>query len=890
MKINNIFNPAMTLMGKLTYPKKIALIGIISLLATSLLSFTLSIQQKVIIQAHLQLEGIEEIVALNRVVQLAQQYRGLSAATFSGDISLLKQHTLKEQETEDALNLALVSLNPDVTLKGVEHLKQLLQTIKEEHDSVSLEDDFAKHSFFIAQVQLLAKLVAEYHQLLTTNSLTSYYLVDNLVNSIPESIEYMGQIRAIVTGVLSNKVLSPLQRDQLIRLESLVERSFGQFEFNTSAIKRSSPDMAALIDKSYQDFLSNKNRQLKLVHDDVLTGNFTHPPALFFRDRTDAIDKIYSLMNHSLVPRLQTYINKRVNTAETMLLNTIGFSVGLLLIILYLLVGLYKSVLKNINHISQTVDEYAQGDFDTRIKLETFDEMREISISVNAMADGANKARAEIEKERKRLNSIIDDAMDGLVQMNDQGVIVGWNRQAEHIFGWTKEQAIGNELYSIILPDKYQKQHSADFKKSLKLGQLRKFGIATEVTAINAKGIEFPIEISISMLQHNGQIEFTAFIRDLTQLKKDKQDLVKSEESLKNAQMVAHLGSWDLDIINNELTWSEEVYRIFEYDTTLDPSYNYYLNTIHKDDRDRVHKSYLDSVERKTEYSIEHRMMMKDGRVKYILKQGKSEYSEQGEAIRSYGSVLDITERKEYELKLIQLKMDADKANRTKSKFLANMSHELRTPMHGILSFSSFGIKKIDTVERRKLGEYFFNIQVSGQRLLVLLNDLLDLSKIESGKIKLNIKEGDLGAVFNSCYIEQQQRIKDSNLTININISSPVIGQFDSDRIGQVITNLFSNSIKFTPEGGIITVTIENRNDELSFILQDQGVGIPEGELEDVFDAFIQSSKTDTGAGGTGLGLAICKNIIDQHNGKIWSENHPNGGALFQFSIPSKQD
>ncbi|NOQ77615.1 MAG: PAS domain S-box protein [Methylococcaceae bacterium] len=230
----------------------------------------------------------------------------------------------------------------------------------------------------------------------------------------------------------------------------------------------------------------------------------------------------------------------------------------------------------------------------------------------------------------------------------------------------------------------------------------------------------------------------------------------------------------------------------------------------------------------------------------------------------------------------------ANEANQSKSEFLANMSHELRTPMHGILSFSRFGIKKIDSVSKEKLAQYFSNIQTSGERLLALLNDLLDLSKLEAGKMDLNIKESDLVAVFNSCYAEQEQRMDDLGLTLAINKpDKPVVGQFDAVRIGQVITNLLSNAIKFSPAGNVITVTFEkNAEQTLVFSLQDEGEGIPQDELEDVFDAFIQSSKTGSGIGGTGLGLAISKHIIDAHDGKIWAENTVKGGALFSFTLP----
>ena len=242
---------------------------------------------------------------------------------------------------------------------------------------------------------------------------------------------------------------------------------------------------------------------------------------------------------------------------------------------------------------------------------------------------------------------------------------------------------------------------------------------------------------------------------------------------------------------------------------------------------------------------------------------------------------------------------EAEAANRAKSEFLANMSHELRTPMHSILSFSNFGIDKLQTAPLEKLGTYFERIHQSGDRLLILVNDLLDLAKLEAGKMGLEIADCELAEVVESRMAEQEATAKQKGVTIKMEHSSEEIqGTFDSIRIGQVVANLLSNAVKFTPPGKLITLSIHPSNmmteyadgsskvPSILFRIQDEGIGIPEDELERVFDKFIQSSTTNTGAGGTGLGLAICKQIIDAHGGKIWAEIYEGGGAIFSFEIP----
>ena len=248
---------------------------------------------------------------------------------------------------------------------------------------------------------------------------------------------------------------------------------------------------------------------------------------------------------------------------------------------------------------------------------------------------------------------------------------------------------------------------------------------------------------------------------------------------------------------------------------------------------------------------------------------------------------------------LKRAKEEAEDANRMKSEFLSNISHEIRTPMHQILSYSRFGIDKFSKAEKEKLHHYFSQINTIGHSLQLLLDDLLDLSKLESGKVDYEMKITDLQTLsknvskaFNSMAIERGVALK----TEKSNINSQII--CDEKKISQVVSNLLSNAFKFSPRGKSISISFNQstinitgtaRRDSIMISVKDEGIGIPEDELTSVFDKFIQSSKTKTGAGGTGLGLAICQEIIKAHHGKIWAENNSAGGATFNFILPYRQ-
>ncbi len=285
-----------------------------------------------------------------------------------------------------------------------------------------------------------------------------------------------------------------------------------------------------------------------------------------------------------------------------------------------------------------------------------------------------------------------------------------------------------------------------------------------------------------------------------------------------------------------------------------------------------------------------------DGSLSWLQTSKIPLHDTQDQTIGILGTYEDITDRKQAENQLILAKDEAQKANHAKSDFLANMSHELRTPLHGILSFARFGLKNAKKGDLAKLEQYFDWINQSGERLLVLLNDLLDLSKLESGKLELDIQQYDIKQIIENCVAEMSASIEEKKIQIHWqDRTHSTLAEFDKVRIGQVVTNLLSNAYKFSNTGDSILIDLSEYSLSLTdhepipgllCSIQDEGIGIPEDELDSIFDKFIQSSKTKSKSGGTGLGLAISQEIIKAHHGKIWAENSVQGGATFRFAIP----
>lgn len=260
-----------------------------------------------------------------------------------------------------------------------------------------------------------------------------------------------------------------------------------------------------------------------------------------------------------------------------------------------------------------------------------------------------------------------------------------------------------------------------------------------------------------------------------------------------------------------------------------------------------------------------------------------------------------ISSRKAIEERLVQSKEQAELASIAKSEFLDNMSHELRTPMHAILNYSKFGQKKIGAIPQEKILYYFSQIHEAGIRLMSFLNDLLDLSRTEPGKWSCSFAEANINQIIDDAISKSDALLKKKEISIKIlnksNISKVMC---DELKITQVVRSLLKNAIDYSPDRSTILIEIDastlTRIDEnrakivlaVRVKIRDQGIGIPNDELIQIFDTFAQSSRTNTGAGGKGLGLAICKEIIKSHGGEIWAENNPDLGATLSFKIPLK--
>jgi len=365
--------------------------------------------------------------------------------------------------------------------------------------------------------------------------------------------------------------------------------------------------------------------------------------------------------------------------------------------------------------------------------------------------------------------------------------------------------------------------------------------------------------------------ELVAVYDDVTARKQAEEQINMQNYYLQRSQDLALVGSWDLDLVNNSLTWTDETYRIFEVPPGTPLSYDQFIGFVHSDDRERVEKAWQAALLH-WDYDVEHRINA-GGKVKWVREKAKLQHDEHGQAVRAIGAVVDITEYK----RLVGLR----------DEFVNTVSHELRTPMAIIHEGVAQVLEGIHGPVNEEQTRFLSTTLRSIDRLGRIINDLLDISRLESGRMEAKKEPIDLGQLAREVAAVFRPQIEKKGLEFIESIpADPVTLCADRDELTEVLTNLLGNALKFT-EHGRIELTVGETADAVECSVSDTGRGIGAKDQPRLFEKFTQFGRT-AGAGekGTGLGLAIVKALVELHDGKIRVESAENAGSRFIFTLP----
>jgi PAS domain S-box-containing protein len=397
-------------------------------------------------------------------------------------------------------------------------------------------------------------------------------------------------------------------------------------------------------------------------------------------------------------------------------------------------------------------------------------------------------------------------------------------------------------------------------------------------------------------IETHGDDEFVelseAFNTMTAKLSDSYHELRQQEERLRLTLAAGQMASWDWNMQSGEIIWNDTHYRMMGYEPgEVKPSHQVLADRVHPDDREATQSLIQQCMAEKRLYTAEFRTLWPDGTIRWLEARGDFEYAADNQSLCNFGVMLDITERKRAEEQLCRAKEDAEAATSAKSQFLSNMSHELRTPMTGVLGMIELTLgTSLDEKQRNFLGI----AQSSAHSLLRILNDILDLSKIEAGKVSISnepfVLSACVAAATDLLIPEAHRKEVQLDRVIAKNLPDIVIG--DQFRLKQVLINLIGNAVKFT-EAGTVVVRVEAGNTtaagqrEFTFSVTDSGIGIPQEKHHLLFDNFSQVDDSHNRRfGGTGLGLVISKKIVELMGGTISFTSEVDVGSTFAFTIP----
>lgn len=498
------------------------------------------------------------------------------------------------------------------------------------------------------------------------------------------------------------------------------------------------------------------------------------------------------------------------------------------------------------------------------------------------------KSKNLLKQSEERNRIIMNSSLNAIVTIDIKGKITFWNNQAEIIFGWKKEEVLGKTLNETIIPDRHKDGHVNGLKYYEKTGKGPVLNKQIELPAINNVGHEFPVEISIIPLEQNGEVFFCSFMQDISERKKTETKLKVQEEKYRN--IIANMNLGLIEVDNNEIIQfaNQSFANIsgFEIEELigLNPAKTFVFgeNLEKLNAKNKLREKGVSDV-----YQIP--VKNKRGELRWWAIGGAPNYDDKGKLVGSIGIHLDITEQKQMEIELENEKLKAEQASKAKEAFLANMSHEIRTPLNGIIGF-------LRELERQNLTDlqkkYVENSTVASKHLLSIINNILDISKIEAGEMSLEVEDFVFENVIGNVMNVLEPLAKKKGLKLLKQISNDVHNVLKGDilRLEQVLFNLVGNSLKFTSKGKIF-LKCEVLKDAKTFqrlqiSVQDTGIGMEQSFAENIFNKFSQEDKAITRKfGGTGLGMAITKELIQLMKGKINVQSQKGLGTTISFII-----
>jgi PAS domain S-box-containing protein len=494
----------------------------------------------------------------------------------------------------------------------------------------------------------------------------------------------------------------------------------------------------------------------------------------------------------------------------------------------------------------------------------------------------------ELKRSEVRKAAIVDSALDCIVTIDHEGCITEFNPPAEHTFGYRRNEVLGKPLADVIIPPSLREKHRQGFARYLATGEARVLGKRIEMTAVRADGSEFPVELAITRIPLEGPPSFTGYLRDITERKRAEQELRRSEAFLAEAQHLSRIGSFSWRVPTDEITWSEQLYRIFQIDRDARVTFELIGTRIHPEDLSVFQEHIERSRRDRSDVHLEFRLQMPDGAVKYVHvvahirgDHGQPEY---------IGAVQDVTERRSSEEALSKTRSELSHVARVTSLgvLTASIAHEVNQPLSGIVTNASTCLRMLaaDPPNVDGARETARRTIRDGNRASEVISRLRSLY----GKKDPTIESVDLNEATREVLALSLSELQKNRVILRPELAHdlPLVAG-DRVQLQQVILNLLRNAsdamstIDDRPRDLLIR-TKPDDNDRVRLSVTDVGVGFEPQAVDGLFEAFYTTKDE-----GMGIGLSVSRSIIEHHHGRLWATPNNGPGVTFSFSIPCNQ-
>ncbi len=504
----------------------------------------------------------------------------------------------------------------------------------------------------------------------------------------------------------------------------------------------------------------------------------------------------------------------------------------------------------------------------------------------------AETALQEKVEELRRMATVVSDSNDAVIMHDFDGKILAWNHGAKETYGYSETEALGMNVREIVAePDR---EAALTLIKKIKRGEVVKSFELRRVTKDN-RILEVWLTTTLLTDEKGKPVAIATTERDITERKKAETALQEKVEGLRRMATVVS-DSNDAVIMHDFdgkiLAWNHGAKETYGYSETEALEKNV-RDIVAEPDREAALTLIKKIKQGEVVKSFELRRVTKDNRILDVWLTTTLLTDEKGKPVAIATTERDITERKKAEAERLA-RVAAERANAAKSEFLSRMSHELRTPLNAINGFSEVLLEKYFGDLNPKQEEYLRDILESGNHLLSLINDILDISKIDAGKEVLDLSSVNINNLLDNSTMMIKEKAMKHHIELNVQVAKNLINfqiLVDQRKIKQVMYNLLSNASKFTPDGGKIKIEAVKLNNGICISVSDTGIGIEKEEQMKVFNEFYQvENSQDIKIQGSGLGLSLVKRHVEMHGGKVWVESEGYGkGSKFIFTLPIKK-